>query len=182
MRADCILDAYPDKVWKGTVQQVSPVARGEGREATRRFFDVLVKLDQAAPRFMRPGMSMRVEVVRRRVEGALLVPRAAVRGVARQDRGATARTARRRTVEIDWCTELACVLRGGAPCRPAPPCGRPPEPRSQGGLLIRSEPGVAASPDWPVTVLAVPVGLTVLAGLSAQLIGCGAGHRRAGGW
>ena len=50
MRADCILDAYPDKVWKGTVKQVSPMARAEGREATRRFFDVLVELDQAAPR------------------------------------------------------------------------------------------------------------------------------------
>ena len=82
MHADCILDAFPKRIWKGTVKQVSPVARSEGREATRRFFDVAITLDAAAPELMRPGMSMRVEVIRRRVEGALIVPRVAVRGSA----------------------------------------------------------------------------------------------------
>jgi multidrug efflux pump subunit AcrA (membrane-fusion protein) len=114
MVAECVLDAYPDKRWKGTVKQVSPVARGEGRDATRRFFDVMVALEQAAPALMRPGMSMRVEVVRRHAEGALLVPRVAVRSYpgkteVRLNGGGV------QAVEVEWCTELACVLRAGVP-------------------------------------------------------------------
>ena len=112
MHADCVLDAYPEQVWKGTVRQVSPVARAEGREATRRFFDVVVTLDAAAPDLMRPGMSMRVEVMRRRAEDALWC-RAwrCTAGRARPRCGSPA--AARRPVEVEWCTELACVVRGG---------------------------------------------------------------------
>jgi HlyD family secretion protein len=112
MHADCILDAYPGKVWKGTIRSVSPVARSEGREATRRFFDVTVGLDEEAPDIMRPGMSMRIEVIRRRAEGVLIVPRVAVHGT----RGKTEVQllgGRKETVEVEWCTELSCVLRGG---------------------------------------------------------------------
>jgi HlyD family secretion protein len=112
MHADCILDAYPDKIWKGTVSQVSPVARSDGREATRRFFDVAIKLDSAAPDLMRPGMSMRVEVVRRRAEGVLIVPRVALKG--RFPGKAEVLTGGQLTpVDVEWCTELSCVLRGG---------------------------------------------------------------------
>jgi HlyD family secretion protein len=112
MRADCVLDAFPDKTWKCSVQQVSPVARAEGREATRRFFDVVLKLEHSAPSLMRPGMSVRIEVVRRRVEDALLVPRVAVRAVPGK---AEVRTSggQAQTVDVEWCTELACVVRGG---------------------------------------------------------------------
>ena len=35
-------------------------------------------MQRTDPQLMRPGMSMRVEVIRRKVEGALIVPRAAV--------------------------------------------------------------------------------------------------------
>jgi HlyD family secretion protein len=112
MRAACVLDAFPDKTWKCGVQSVSPVARAEGREATRRFFDVVLKLEQSAPSLMRPGMSVRIEVVRRRVEDALLVPRVALRAVPGK---AEVRTSggQAQTVEVEWCTELACVVRGG---------------------------------------------------------------------
>jgi multidrug resistance efflux pump len=112
MHAECSLDAYPGKIWKGTIAQVMPVARAEGRDSTRRFFDVVVTLDAAAPELMRPGMSMRVEVLRRRLESALLVPRAAVTtwpGKAKVRLAA----GREETVDIDWCTETACVVRAG---------------------------------------------------------------------
>jgi multidrug efflux pump subunit AcrA (membrane-fusion protein) len=112
MRADCVLDAYPGKAWPGTVRQVSPIARAEGRDATRRFFDVTVALDQAAPDSMRPGMSMRVEVVRRRVEGVLIVPRAGVRTAEGKSRVRLAGGADQ-PIELEWCTELACVVRAG---------------------------------------------------------------------
>ena len=114
MRADCVLDAYPGRVFTGRVTQVSPVARADGQEATRRFFDVLVALDKPAPELMRPGMSMRVEVVRRRVDGALLVPRVAVRPATVPGKTEVHLTGgRRETVELQWCTELMCVVQGG---------------------------------------------------------------------
>jgi multidrug efflux pump subunit AcrA (membrane-fusion protein) len=113
MHADCILDAYPGKIWKGTVAQVSPVARSEGREATRRFFDVAITLDAAAPDIMRPGMSMRVEVIRRRAEGVLIVPRIALHGRFPGKAEVQLTGGQLTPVDVEWCTELACVLRGG---------------------------------------------------------------------
>jgi multidrug efflux pump subunit AcrA (membrane-fusion protein) len=114
MPAACVLDAYPDRVWKGTVKEVSPIARTQGREVTRRFFNVIVALDQTAD-LMRPGMSARVEVIRRRARDVLLVPRTAVRAsggktLVRLLQGGDEAA---QPVDIDWCTELTCVVRGG---------------------------------------------------------------------
>jgi multidrug resistance efflux pump len=112
MAVECVLDAYPTRVWKGVIRQVAPVARSEGRDSVRRFFDVVVGLDKTAPEIMRPGMSMRVEVLRRRAESALLVPRAAVSvwpGKATVHLAA----GRTETVDVDWCNDTACVIRGG---------------------------------------------------------------------
>jgi multidrug resistance efflux pump len=111
MRASCVLDAFPDRVFPGVVAAVSPVARAEGRDSTRRFFDVVVTLEKADGSIMRPGMSMRVDVVRRRASDVLMVPRVAVRiqsGKA-QVRLAGGRDA---AVEVEWCTPQACVVRG----------------------------------------------------------------------
>jgi multidrug efflux pump subunit AcrA (membrane-fusion protein) len=112
MRADCVLDAYPDRVFAGTVREVSPVARPEGRDSTRRFFDVVLALDKADPAVMRPGMSIRVEVVRRRAADALIVPRAALHTMAGKARVKQA-GGHETTVEVQWCTPRACVVRGG---------------------------------------------------------------------
>jgi HlyD family secretion protein len=109
MAADCVLDAYPDRVWKGTVRAVSPIARTHGREGVRRFFDVRVALEKTASDLMRPGMSVRIEVVRRRARGVLLVPRLSWCWSAAGDPPGAA------PVKIDWCTELSCVLREGPP-------------------------------------------------------------------
>jgi multidrug efflux pump subunit AcrA (membrane-fusion protein) len=111
MPADCILDAYPGKVWKGMVKQVSPMARAEGRDTTRRFFDVLVELEVSDAKIMRPGMSMRVEVTRRRAEQALIIPRVAVKGAPGKAQLRLA-DGKIQEVQVDWCTELACVVRG----------------------------------------------------------------------
>jgi multidrug efflux pump subunit AcrA (membrane-fusion protein) len=112
MAADCILDAYPDQSLAGIVQSVSPVARAESRESTRRSFEVVVTLRNKAPEHLRPGMSARVEVIRRRAEGALLIPRQAVPRwpgaiEVRLQSGATAH------LVVDFCDELWCVVQGG---------------------------------------------------------------------
>ncbi len=115
MPAECVLDAYPDKVWKGSIKEVSPIARTEGREgAVRRFFDVIVALDKTAD-LMRPGMSVRVEVIRRRARDVLLVPRVALKASGGKTlvRLLQGREEAARPVEIEWCTELTCVVRSG---------------------------------------------------------------------
>lgn len=73
--ARVVLDAYPDRVYPGTVSDVTPIAQEEGGESLRRFFRVQVTLDASDPERMIPGMSARVEVVRSTVEDALLAPR-----------------------------------------------------------------------------------------------------------
>jgi HlyD family secretion protein len=114
MPVECVLDAYPERIWKGRVKTVSALARADGRESIRRFFDVRVALDEKAPDRMRPGMSVRIEVIRRRAQDVLLVPRMALQNsggktLVRVAKGAAAPV----PVEIDWCNELSCVVRGG---------------------------------------------------------------------
>jgi multidrug efflux pump subunit AcrA (membrane-fusion protein) len=113
MPAECVLDAYPDKVWTGKVRSVSPIARNEGRESSKRFFDVVVALDRTAPALMRPGMSVRVEVIRRQARDVLLVPRVALRSSGGKTLVRLSGRENGQPVEIEWCTELTCVVRSG---------------------------------------------------------------------
>jgi HlyD family secretion protein len=111
MRASCFLDAYPGRTFPGVVAAVSPVARAEGRDSTRRFFDVVVTLDRADPAIMRPGMSMRVDVSRRRATDVLMVPRAAVRTQSGKAQVHLA-GGQDAEVQVEWCTPESCVVRG----------------------------------------------------------------------
>lgn len=141
MAAECVLDAYPDRVLRGTVRELSPVARPEGREATRSYFDVVVALDAVGDAALRermyPGLSVRIEVIRRHTSDALLIPRAAIRG-----RGESAQVhiaaggtpgGSAHKVSIDFCSELWCAisqpgaLQEGTPLLPAtlPSTGAP---------------------------------------------------------
>jgi len=115
LEARCILDTYPDRLFPGHVDEVGSVAAEGGRgwfaSASRTGFPVRVSLDQTDP-LMRPGLSVRVEVVRGRWERALAVPRAAVRfekggPVVRRAGGGEAK------VDLAACTPLDCVVRSG---------------------------------------------------------------------
>ncbi len=112
MAAECILDAYPDKRWKGSVEKLSPMARTDGRDILRRFFDVMVRLDDVTPELLRPGMSVRVEILRQRAEGAIIVPRAALR-ISQKGSAILLRSGAEAPVELDFCTELECAVRSG---------------------------------------------------------------------
>jgi HlyD family secretion protein len=116
MDVRCILDTYPDRTFTGRIEEVRAVAaeprRLAGGATTVSGFPVRISLATTDP-VMRPGMSVRVEVVRRRWPGALALPRAAVRfeearaAVLRQ--GDTAPT----PVRVAACTPVECVLEGG---------------------------------------------------------------------
>jgi HlyD family secretion protein len=115
MKARCILDTYPDRVFEGRVEEVGSVARESGRgwfsSATRPGFPVRVSLARTDP-LMRPGLSVRVEVVRAAWERALSVPRGAVRfekegPVVRRAGGGVAK------VRLATCTPVECVVESG---------------------------------------------------------------------
>lgn len=114
MTADCILDAYPQKHWRGTVVKVSPAASADGRDSSRRFFAVEVSLDKKSDAMIRPGMSVRVEVIRQRKEHTHLVPRAAVAAWAGNTELHTS-DGKSAWVTIDFCTELQCSIQGSLP-------------------------------------------------------------------
>ncbi len=108
MAARCILDTYPDRVFAGRVAEVGSVAFETG---ARLGFPVRIALARTDP-LMRPGLSVRVEVVRRSWAKALVVPRGAVRfdpdgTLVRRAAGSLTK------VKLAGCTPLECVVESG---------------------------------------------------------------------
>lgn len=115
MKVRCILDTYPERVFAGHVEDVGSVARESGRgwfaASAKPGFPVRISLERSDP-LMRPGLSVRVEVLRASWPSALSVPRGAVRftkdgPVAHRGGGATSR------VVLEACTPLECVVASG---------------------------------------------------------------------
>ena len=115
MKARCVLDTYPDRVFEGRVEEIGSVAA----EGSQRFFmasvppgfPVRIALLHTDP-LMRPGLSTRVEVVRGSWSRALSIPRGAVRfekdgPVVRRPGGGTSR------VRLAACTPVECVVESG---------------------------------------------------------------------
>jgi RND family efflux transporter MFP subunit len=73
--ANILMDAYPDRVFKGRVIFISPVVTGKRLEA--RTFVVKVSFLNPPPT-LKPGMSADVEIITGRVEDAVVVPTQAV--------------------------------------------------------------------------------------------------------
>ncbi len=116
MKARCVLDTYPDRVFEGRVEEVGAVAaeprRQMGPGGGRTGFPVRVSLARTDP-LMRPGLSVRVEVVRAAWPQALAVPRKAVRfdkGQAVVMRKGLAGTS---AVRVAACTAVECVVEAG---------------------------------------------------------------------
>jgi HlyD family secretion protein len=116
MTARCILDTYPDRVFTGRIEEVGAVAaesvRSFGLSTPRTGFPVRVSLDVTDP-LMRPGLSVRVEVVRGAWKDALVVPRQALR--FEKDRALVVRpgSSRPSEVRVAACTPVECVIESG---------------------------------------------------------------------
>jgi HlyD family secretion protein len=113
MSARCILDTYPDRVFAGSVAEVGSVAAEafqNGPFTSRAGFPVRVALARTDP-LMRPGLSVRIEVVRRQWAKALSVPRGAVR--FEKDGPVVRRGSSRVPVKLATCTPTECVVLSG---------------------------------------------------------------------
>lgn len=116
MKVRCILDTYPDRTFEGKVEEVRAVAaeprRMAGGASSVSGFPVRISLVRTDP-VMRPGLSVRVEVVRNAWPAALTVPRQAVQfendGTVVVRKGRTGTTA----VRLAGCTPLDCVVESG---------------------------------------------------------------------
>jgi len=116
LSARCILDTYPDRVFEGRIEEVGAVAaeprRTFGPMGSRTGFPVRVSLAKTDP-LMRPGLSVRVEVVRKAWAQALVVPRKAVRFDKEQPvvmkKGLTGSS----PVRVAACSPVDCVVESG---------------------------------------------------------------------
>jgi multidrug efflux pump subunit AcrA (membrane-fusion protein) len=108
----CTLDAYPITTYRGRVVEISPVARESKRSPLLRYFPVRIVLEKSDTRRMRPGMSVRVEVLGPETRDALLVPRVALDFA---DGGPRALLAAGGTspVRLGPCSADACVVESG---------------------------------------------------------------------
>lgn len=111
----CTLDAYPATTYRGRVVAISPVARESQRSPLLRYFPVRIALAAADTRRMRPGMSVRVEVLGPEARDALLVPRAALDFGDRHGDPPRALLAAggSSAVTLGPCSASDCVVRSG---------------------------------------------------------------------
>ncbi len=112
MQAVCTLDAYPDITYRGRVVDISPVARESQRSPLLHYFPVRIALEKVDTRRMRPGMSVRVEVLGDETKGALLVPRAALDFAAGGPRVLLA-AGGAAPVRLGPCSADTCVVESG---------------------------------------------------------------------
>ncbi len=120
MKAVCTIDAFADHPIDGVVREVSPVAREPNQTSQRRAFDVIVELRDTDRDKMLPGLSVKVEIQGRSVQGATLIPRAAIDFDAAPPK-VTSVDGKTIPVDVDLCDEQACALRQGSDAKLVPP-------------------------------------------------------------
>jgi HlyD family secretion protein len=112
MRARCTLDAYPDVPFTAVVSEIAPVAVEPEQSPLRRIFRVSLALEASDVRRMRPGMSVKAEIVTESRRGVLLAPRAALLEGTPPARALLAGGGERE-VRIGPCSASECVVEGG---------------------------------------------------------------------
>jgi len=116
MKTRCILDTYPDRVFEGRIEDVGAVAaesvRSFGLSTPRTGFPVRVSLAVTDP-IMRPGLSVRVEVLRAAWPQALVVPRHALHLEKEQAVVVRKGLGGRTVVRVAGCTPVDCVVESG---------------------------------------------------------------------
>lgn len=81
-RAEVTIDAFPDKVYSGSVKSVGTLVRPKAWDIPNKILDIQIALDQLDISIMRPAMSVKAKVKTSSVENCLAVPLKAVRTTA----------------------------------------------------------------------------------------------------
>jgi multidrug resistance efflux pump len=112
MQVWCTLDAYPENRIEGFVRSITPVAQWLNMRSEQRFFRIIVDLEESDPEIMRPGMSVKVEVVTASSDDELLVPRKALEFTP-SEVFVLLENGERRQIELGSCDTQACAVRQG---------------------------------------------------------------------
>jgi multidrug efflux pump subunit AcrA (membrane-fusion protein) len=112
MTVVCTLDAYPERQIPGFVRSITPVAQWLNMRSEQRFFRIMVDLEETDPEIMRPGMSVKVEVVTAVRDDELLVPRRALE-FGEEEVFAVLENGDRRRIELGSCGAQVCAIRSG---------------------------------------------------------------------
>jgi HlyD family secretion protein len=112
MAVRCFVDAFSDRPLRGHIVAVSPVAQEIAQLSTRRYFTVRIALDETDAEVLRPGLSVRAEVITRVIDDALLVPRSALDLLAQPPRARTV-DGRELELELEACDPQRCAVRSG---------------------------------------------------------------------
>lgn len=108
----CTLDAYPLEPIACKVIDLAPVAGNRNRKSLRRAFAVTLSLATTANDRMRPGMSVRIEIVQSSPPGLLLAPRGAV--VFGDEPKLRVAGGVLRVIKLGTCDAQRCVIDSGA--------------------------------------------------------------------
>jgi len=108
----CTLDAYPAQSFSGHVTEIAPIAQEDSNQSMRRSFRVGILLDESDPERMRPGMSVKVEVLPPPREDALLAPRIAL-DLSSEPYHAMLADGSTAEVTLGPCNSMACVIEAG---------------------------------------------------------------------
>jgi len=112
------LEAVPQLQLRGTVQEISAIAKQTSRRSLRRVFRVSIALDDTRGAPLLPGMSARV-IVERRVEVGrdgelpILVPRTALDLSTSSSNEVFLASGERRQVELGACSNTHCIVEEG---------------------------------------------------------------------
>jgi len=111
-KGTCTLDAYPLEPIACAVIDLAPVAGNADRESLRRAFAVTLSLATTADDRMRPGMSVRIEMIAASPPGLVLAPRGAV--VFEAEPKLRVAGGKLRPIKLGACDAQRCVIDQGA--------------------------------------------------------------------
>ncbi|HEY9436865.1 MAG TPA: efflux RND transporter periplasmic adaptor subunit [Blastocatellia bacterium] len=81
-RAEVTIDAFPDKVYSGSIKSVGTLVRPKAWDIPNKILDIQIALDHLDTSIMRPSMSVKAKVETSSIENCLAVPLKAVRTTA----------------------------------------------------------------------------------------------------
>lgn len=81
-RAEVTIDAFPDKVYSGSIKSVGKLVRPKAWDIPNKILDIQIALDQLDTSIMRPAMSVKAKVETSSIENCLAIPLKAVRTTA----------------------------------------------------------------------------------------------------
>ena len=81
-RVEIKIDAFPDKVYSGSIKSIGTLVRPKAWDIPNKILDVQITFDQLDISLMRPAMSVKAKILTSSIENCLAVPLKAVRTTA----------------------------------------------------------------------------------------------------